>query len=209
MAHRRRKRFVSSITIHLIGYSQFPKMEKVFLFPMGEKNRLMSKQENIDKQIYRLSPNIGKHYLPLYGGYACILAGGIALLVYVCIGDMQQRQTLSELLAAIIFTAAAALLTVLCYYLFGDCRRPCYKPDRSIIEREERFDDLEQLDSIVKMVQNGEAEKLMQLPSSTRADLIVIIYSDGEKRLTAMQAFENETGAPCPVTEIYFNEKKH
>ena len=169
----------------------------------------MSKRENIDKQIYRLSPNIGKRYLPLYGGYACILIGGITLLVYTGIGDMQQHRTLGELLAVIIFTGATALLTVLCYYLFGDCRRPCYKPDRSPIEREELLYDSEQRNIIVKMVKNGDTEALMQLPTSTRADLIVILYNDAKKRITAMQAFENVTGEPIPITEIIFNEKKN
>lgn len=167
----------------------------------------MSKRENIDKQIYRLSPNIGKRYLPLYGGYACILIGGIALLVYTGIGDMQQHRTLGELLAVIIFTGATALLTVLCYYLFGDCRRPCYKPDRSPIERTEHFFDSEQRDNVVKAVQNGEYETLMLLPSSTRADLIAIIYCDANKRIIAMQAFEDMAGSHLPITKIYFKEK--
>lgn len=166
----------------------------------------MSKKGNIDKQIYRLSPNIGKHYLPLYGGYACIVAGGTALLVYKCLNDMQ-HQILNEMLSVIIFTGAIAFLTVLCYYLFGDCHRPWYKPDCSPIERTEHFFDSEQRDNVVKAVQNGEYETLMLLPSSTRADLIAIIYCDANKRIIAMQAFEDMAGSHLPITKIYFKEK--
>lgn len=102
---------------------------------------------------------------------------------------------------------AIAFLTVLCYYLFGDCHRPWYKPDCSPIERTKHFFDSEQRDNVVKAVQNGEYETLMLLPSSTRADLIAIIYCDANKRIIAMQAFEDMAGSHLPITKIYFKEK--
>ena len=48
-----------------------------------------------------------------------------------------------------------ALLTVIFFYLFGDCRRPYYKPDGSLIERKEFFFDSFQRDTIIRMVKGG------------------------------------------------------
>ena len=166
----------------------------------------MSKKENIDKQIYRLSQNIGKNYLPLYGGYACCLAGIIAFLIFKNLNPTAP-QWLAELLVGIIAIGALSLLTVLCYYLFGDCCRPYYKPDYCPIERDELFFDADSRGRVIRMVCDGEVESLKQVPTSTRADIVVVLYSDVNQKIIAMQAFYNEAGRLTPATSIYYNEK--
>lgn len=167
----------------------------------------MTNKENIDRQIYRLSPNIRRHILPLYGGYICAALGVPAALAYFAL-DISQHQTLSELIAVLMVFGGISLLVVVCYYLFGDCTRPYYRPSHSPIEREEGFYDRSQRGAIEKAVNDGDMDALGRLPRSIQAQLIVVSYRDADNRITAMQAFENDEDRLTPLTDIFFNEKK-
>ena len=168
----------------------------------------MSDKENIDRQIYRLSPNIRRHVLPLYSGYICAALGVPAALAYFIL-DLSQHQTLSELIAVLMVFGGISLLIVVCYYLFGDCTRPYYRPSHSPIEREEGFYDRSQREAIEKAVSNGDVDALAGLPRSIQAQLIVVSYRDADNRITAMQAFENNEDLLTPLTGIFFNEKNN
>lgn len=163
--------------------------------------------KNIDKQIYRLSPHIRRHYLPLYGGYICTLVGVLAATLYFSIGNISGRQALSEFIIALIALGIIAFLIVVFYYLVGDCCRPYYRPDHSLIERTEGYYDNSQRSAIVTMVKNGDADALQELPKSVQAQLIAVCYRDAGGHITAMQAFENDEGRLTPITDICFVEK--
>ena len=167
----------------------------------------MEQKNNIDKQIYGLASGIGRRFLPLYGGYACTLFGGIAAALYFGIGSIAQHQTASELLLVCMTVGAIALLIVISFYLIGDCRRPYYRPDGSLIERKELFFDNFQRDTIIRMVQAGDIDGLDNLPKSIQANMIVISYCDPAQHILALQAFENNADALIPVTDIFFNQK--
>ena len=168
----------------------------------------MSDKENIDRQIYRLSPNIRRHVLPLYGGYICSALGLPAALVWFS-ADLSRHQTLSELIAVLMVFGGISLLVVVCYYLFGDCVRPYYRPSHSPIEREEGFYDRSQRETIEKAVNEGDTDALSRLPRSIQAQIVVVSYRDADNRITAMQAFENDEDRLTPLTGIFFNEKEN
>lgn len=167
----------------------------------------MTNKENIDRQIYHLSPNIRRHVLPLYGGYICAALGIPAAIVYFNL-DLSRYQTLSELIAVLMVFGGISLLVVICFYLFGDCTRPYYRPTHTLIEREEGFYDRSQREIIEKAIKNGDTDVLCKLPKSIQAQLIVVNYRDADNHITAIQAFENDEDLLTPFTDIFFNEKK-
>lgn len=166
----------------------------------------MTNKKNIDRQIYHLSPNISKHLLPLYGGYICSAVGVPAALIYLSV-DLSQRQILSELIAVLMTFGGISLLLVVCFYLFGDCKRPFYRPERELLEREEIFYDNSERETIIKYVKNGNLKALEEMHTSIQAQIIVVSYRDKAQRITAIQAFENDADRLTPITDIFFNEK--
>ena len=168
----------------------------------------MNKNNLIDKQIYSLSPDIGKRIVPIYSFYICTFIGCISAAIYFTVGDNVRNRTLSELLAVTMGIGAIALVTTLCYHLFGDCHRPYYKPDGSPIERKERFYDNEYSDRLIQVVNSGASEELDHIPTNIQPNIVVISYCDAERHFFAMQAFDNRTGTLSPITDIFINQKK-
>ena len=158
--------------------------------------------KNIDKHIYTVSSDIKKSYKHLTWAFICILLGAIALWLYVSYESIAQHEVWSGLMLMIIFAGVFSLVTLICYYIFGDCYSPYYKPTKEWLNREEVYFSSSNIDKIKQSIDEKNIPALSNFPKSIVPQVVVVKYSNDKESVMAIQAFDNADGVMQPVTDI-------
>ena len=99
---------------------------------------------------------------------------------------------------------AFALLTMVCFYLFGDSSRPYYKPGKCQLERTYTYYPLKEQDALQEALQNGDKSALEKIKKSATPEIILVRYSDVEEKYIFSQLKRYNDNKPMPVSDIYF-----
>lgn len=166
--------------------------------PIGP-NIKITIMEKIEKSIYSL-PEISRH---LRSQPACYIL--VALGVASC-WLLKATHTSSQWLSGmyILFAGAGAfaLLLLLCYYTFGDSRRPYYKPGKKILEPEYFYYGMGSKESLQAALENKDENAICRMKKTSVPELVLVHYSDKTGKIIYEQLQERCNGKFVPVSNI-------
>ena len=163
--------------------------------------------KNIDKHIYSASSDITKGYKHILWAFICTLIGGVALWLYMNYEYIAQHPTWSGLTLGVVLIGGFAACTIICYYTFGDCHSPYYKPTKEQLCREECYFSSSNANKVSQSINEKNIAALDKLPKSIVPQVVVIKYSNDDDSVMAIQAFDNGDGLMTPITDIVICNK--
>lgn len=161
--------------------------------------------EYIRKSIYS-RPEIRRTLLPLWSAWALTAVGAVCGVVFF-VKDSMSDGSSSALLGGII-TGACALLTVLCYYAFGDSRRPYHRQLHAVLEPTYAYYPSSAEKQIVAALEAKDEISLEDVKRQAKPELALVRYSDKEERVYYSQLTRVEGNHYIPLTEIIINDLK-
>ena len=159
------------------------------------------KNKSIDREIYALSEDVVKKYRFLTAAFVLSLVG---LLCYFLMG-MAGEGALGEFFLFMVMMGVVALGIFVCYYLFGDCCYPFYKPTGQPLERTETFFDESQKAKLENCLEKSDWEAIAQLDKTNYSSLMLVRYATEDEHVFAMQLFESKGGDWRPSGSTYRN----
>ena len=138
------------------------------------------KMEYIRKQIYS-RPEIRRTLLPLWSAWALTAVGA------VCGAVMFTAEGLSEgwqsaLLGGVI-VGVCSLVTVLCYWIFGDSRRPYSRELHAVLEPTYAYYPQSAEKQIVAALEANDEKALEAVKRQAKPELALVRYSDAAERV--------------------------
>lgn len=158
--------------------------------------------EYIRKQIYS-RPEIRRALNPLWTAWALVAAGAICGVLYVFKGRSGGDNSLL-LVGAV--TGACSLVVLLCYYLFGDSRRPYSRELHALLEPTYAYYPESAKTQIVAALEAGDEAALEAIRRQPKPDLALVRYSDRDERVFYSQLTKVEGGTYIPLTDIIINK---
>ncbi len=160
--------------------------------------------EYIRKSIYS-RPEIRHALLPLWTAWALTAVGAVCG-VAMCIYKGNSAGLSSALLGGVI-VGACGLLTVLCFWAFGDSRRPYSKELHAVLEPTYAYYPLSAERQLTAALEAGdEAALLFETHQMMAEELALVRYSDKEERVCYSQLTLVEGKRYVPLTEIFINK---
>lgn len=159
--------------------------------------------EYIRKSIYS-RPEIRRTLLPLWSGWALTAVGVVCGVVFFVKGNMSDGSS-SALLGGIVI-GACALLTVLCYYTFGDSRRPYHRQLHAVLEPTYAYYSFSAEKQITAALEAKDEKALEAVKRQANPELSLVRYSDKEERVFYSQLTRVEGKRYIPLTEIIVND---
>lgn len=160
--------------------------------------------EYIQKSIYS-RPEIRCVLMPLWPAWALAAVGAVCAVVFF-FGEISEGG--AWLALGGMFVGGVALLTVLCYWLFGDSRRPYHRTLHVVLEPTYAFYAASAEKQIVAALEAGDECALDSVKRQTKTELLLIRYSDKASRICYSQLMRIEEEHYIPLTNIIINEKK-
>ncbi len=181
-----------------------------YTHPRDHPQKLASQQNNnamdyIRKSIYRL-PEIRRTLLPLWTAWITTLAGAVCGAVYLTSGNLATG--ISTALLSGVLVGGCSLLTVVCYYLFGDSRRPYSRELKAVLEPTYTYYSQSQQQTVTKALQSHDEKALESIKRSTKPELALVRYSDKAERVYYSQLTRVEGNHYIPLTDIIVNHTK-
>lgn len=161
--------------------------------------------EYIRKSIYS-RPEIRHTLLPLWSAWALIAVGavcGVAMFMY-----KGASEGLSSLFLSGVIVGACGLLTVLCYWTFGDSRRPYSKELHAVLEPTYAYYPLSSEKALVAALEANDETALEAIKRQPKPELALVRYSDRDERIYYSQLTRVEGKRYIPLTEIIVNKLK-
>lgn len=140
------------------------------------------KYEKIEKSIYS-RPEISRHLRPQPAGLIIIGVGIVCGSLYAVVHNAPLRSML--LMAA--GTGAFTLVLMLCYYLFGDSRRPYYKPAHALLEPEYIYYSAASKDTLLDAMTRGDEVALQHVKKNTIPELVLVRFSNDDNSVVFQQ----------------------
>ena len=159
--------------------------------------------EYIRKQIYS-RPEIRRTLLPLWPAWALAAAGAVCSAALFMNGHLSG--TASSLLLLGSITGVCSLLTVLCYWAFGDSRRPYSKELHAVLEPTYAYYPLSSESQLVAALEAGDEAALDAIKRQPSPELALVRYSDRYERIFYSQLTRVEGRRYIPLTEIIVNK---
>ena len=159
--------------------------------------------EYIRKSIYS-RPEIRRTLLPLWSAWVLTAVGAVCGVVFFVKGSMSDGSS-SVLLGGII-AGACALLTVLCYWLFGDSRRPYHRELHAVLEPTYAYYSQAVQSQLVSALEAGDEKALDAVKRQPMPELALVRYSDKEERVFYSQLTRVEGKRYIPLTEIIVHD---
>ena len=161
--------------------------------------------EYIRKSIYSL-PEIRRTLLPLWSAWALTAVGAVCgVIMYTANGLSEGGQ--SGMLGGVI-VGACALVTVLCYWLFGDSRRPYSKELHAVLEPTYAHYSSAMQGQIITALEANDEVALEAVKRQPKPELALVRYSDKEERVYYSQLTRVEGQRYIPLTDIIINKVK-
>ena len=161
--------------------------------------------EYIRKSIYS-RPEIRRTLLPLWSAWVLTAVGAICGVLMIILKGMSEGVT--SLLLGGIFLGGCALLTVLCYWTFGDSRRPYSKELKAPLEPTYTYYSPSMEKQIVAALESGDEAALQGIRRQAQPELALVRYSDNDERIYYSQLTRVEGKRYIPLTEIIVNKVK-
>ncbi|MBR1766996.1 MAG: hypothetical protein IJ745_08195 [Bacteroidales bacterium] len=155
--------------------------------------------EYIRKSIYTL-PEIRHSLVPLWSAWVLAAMGAACGVCFFLFPENGAGVT-SALLGGVI-VGACSLVLVLCYYLFGDSRRPYSRELHALLEPTYTYYASEQKDVVVAALEAHDEASLEAIKRQVTPDLALVRYSDRSERIFYSQLTRVEGKKYIPLTEI-------
>lgn len=153
---------------------------------------------NIDKEIYHL-PEMGKRMKSMLWAWICVAIAAVACYFYVS-GFFSE--SVNSLMLGLVAVGVFALATMLCYYTFGDSRRPFHKPSKRLLERTYFFYSPREQQNLLDAVADDDGNSWLKIKRSATPELVLVRYSDETEKVAYMQLQEYRDGIKVPVSPI-------
>ena len=114
----------------------------------------------------------------------------------------------SSLLLGGVMVGGCALLTVLCYWAFGDSRRPYSKELHAVLEPTYAYYSSAMQGQIIAALEANDEIALEAIKKQPKPELALVRYSDKEERVYYSQLTRVEGKRYIPLTEIIINKVK-
>ncbi len=161
--------------------------------------------EYIRKSIYSL-PEIRRTLLPLWSAWALAAVGAICGVIMFTVDGLSEGGQ-SGLLGGVI-VGGCSFVTVLCYYLFGDSRRPYSKELHAVLEPTYAYYSSAVQGQIVAALEAKDEKALEAVKRQAKPELALVRYSDKEEHVYYSQLTRVEGRDYIPLTEIIINKVK-
>lgn len=161
--------------------------------------------EYIRKSIYTL-PEIRRTLLPLWSAWALTAVGVVCGVVYVMVPNLSTGGA-SALIGGVIVGACSLLLT-LCYYLFGDSRRPYSREVHAVLEPTYAYYSSSLQQAVTDALQSHDEQALEHIKRQATPELALVRYSDKKERVYYSQLTHVDGKKYIPLTEIIINKIK-
>ena len=161
--------------------------------------------EYIRKSIYSL-PEIRHTLLPLWSAWVLVVAGFICGVCFFLFPNLSTGASSGLIGGAIV--GGCSLVTVLCYYLFGDSRRPYSRELHAVLEPTYAYYAPSQQKAIEAALEAHDEQALEAVKRSAKPELALVRYSDKEERVFYSQLTRVEGKRYIPLTEIIINKKE-
>ncbi|MBQ3580341.1 MAG: hypothetical protein II975_05045 [Bacteroidales bacterium] len=161
--------------------------------------------EYIRKQIYS-RPEIRRTLLPLWSAWALTAVGVLCGAIYI-LHDNISTGASSALLGGMV-VGGCGLVTVLCYWIFGDSRRPYCKDIHAVLEPTYTYYSFSQEKQLVDALERGDEAALDAVKRQANPELALVRYSDRDERVFYSQLTRVEGHKYIPLTDIFVNHKQ-
>lgn len=161
--------------------------------------------EYIRKQIYT-RPEIRRTLLPLWSAWVLTAVGIVCGAAIFMNKGISERA--SSLLIDGVIVGACSFLTVLCYWAFGDSRRPYSKELHAVLEPTYAYYPFTAEKQLVAALEANDEVALESVKRQPRPELALVRYSDRNERVYYSQLTRIEGKRYIPLTEIFVNKIK-
>lgn len=158
--------------------------------------------ENINKQIYTL-PEIRRITKPLWAGWIITVIGAVCGIIGIF--NQTISPTTSSDLIIVAIVGVMSLILTLCYYLFGDSRRPYHKELHTILEPTLAYYPLSEQQHLVIALENKDEKALATIKKISQPELILLRYSDKEETIFYSQLLRTNNQQWEPLTDLFIN----
>ena len=160
--------------------------------------------EFIGKQIYS-RPEIRRTLLPLWPAWVLTAIGAVCGTVMFTTNSLTDGWQ-AVLLAGSV-TGGCSLLTVLCYWAFGDSRRPYSKELHAVLEPTYTYYPLSAQGQLVAALEAND-EAALEAVKRQSHELALVRYSDRDEHIFYSQLLCIEGRGYIPLTDIIINHKQ-
>ncbi|MBR1549559.1 MAG: hypothetical protein IJ634_02870 [Bacteroidales bacterium] len=161
--------------------------------------------EYIRKSIYSL-PEIRRTLLPLWSAWALAAIGAVCGVLFFLLPNLSDIAS-SFLLGGVI-VGACCLALVLCFYLFGDSRRPYSREVHATLEPTYAYYSSAQQQAIVAALEAHDESALESIKRQAKPELALVRYSDRNERIFYSQLTRVDGKRYLPLTNIIINKIK-
>lgn len=161
--------------------------------------------EYIRKSIYSL-PEIRRTLLPLWSAWALTAVGAVCGVLYFLLPNLSAGGS-SALIGGVI-VGVCALLTVLCYWLFGDSRRPYSRELHAVLEPTYAYYPTSAEAAVVAALEAHDEQALEAIKRQPKPELALVRYSDKNEHIYYSQLTRVDGKRYLPLTEIIINKIK-
>lgn len=138
--------------------------------------------ERIEKSIYG-RPDIGRRLRPQPASLIIIATG----LLCGWMATLVRSNGVQSLLLFVAGSGAFTLILLLCYYLFGDSRRPYYKPSHALLEPEYLFYSSASKAVLLEALSNGDKAAVERVKKGSIPELVLVRYSNNDDSVVFQQ----------------------
>lgn len=158
--------------------------------------------EYIRKSIYSL-PEIRHTLLPLWSAWVLTAIGAVCGVLMFMLPDLSVGG--SSALAGGVIVGVCSLLTVLCYWTFGDSRRPYSRNLHAVLEPTYAYYASAQQQAVVAALEARDERALEAVKRQAKPELALVRYSDKAERVYYSQLTRVDGKRYLPLTDIIVN----
>ena len=151
--------------------------------------------EHIKKSIYRM-PGMRRALKPLWAAWALVVPGAVCGGLYAGIDGLSEG--LSSTLVFFAAMGALCLVLVLCYWLFGDSRRPYSRELHALLDPTTAYYEPASRQALLSALEAGDEKALDAVRRVPGGKLALVRYSDCGERVYYSQLVEDGV----PVSDI-------
>jgi hypothetical protein len=158
--------------------------------------------EYIRKSIYSL-PEIRHTLLPLWSAWVLTAIGAVCGVLMFMLPNLSVGG--SSALAGGVIVGVCSLLTVLCYWTFGDSRRPYSRNLHAVLEPTYAYYASAQQQAVVAALEAKDERALEAVKRQAKPELALVRYSDKAERVYYSQLTRVDSKRYLPLTDIIVN----
>ena len=155
---------------------------------------------HIDKEIYA-QQGVSKRLCHLNIWYYILtLLGLIATVLYLLVPKFSN----SSLLLIFMSLGGFCLVVIICFYLFGDCRKPYCNPNSQFLERTFDYYPASSRQQLTEALQCGDRVALDNIKRCPTSDLMLVRFNSSADNSAFCQLIEQRNGTDTPLSEVFF-----